>query len=121
MAYADTAYYKGTYGGSTIPDTALSRQLEKASDQIDSMTYNRIAVLGFAALTEFQQAKVKKAVCSHADFIYQFGSFLGLPLSGYSAGSISLTLKTTEAGGGVKTAEEVVNLLRAAGLIDRRL
>ncbi|MHB8061259.1 MAG: head-tail connector protein, partial [Ruminiclostridium sp.] len=71
-------------------------------------------------LTTFQQDRVKKAVCAHADFIYQYGPYLNMPISGYSAGSISLSFKSVEVGG-IKTSEEVTNLLKATGLMDRRL
>lgn len=120
MAYADAEYYRNTYGGTTIPNEELTRQLEKASDQIDSMTFNRIVATGINGLTEFQQTRVKKAVCANADFQYQYGPYLNMPVSGYSAGSISLSFKAVEAGG-IKTSEEVTNLLKATGLMDRRL
>lgn len=120
MAYADAEYYKNTYGGSTIPDTELTRQLDKASYDVDAMTYTRIATIDINSFTAFQQDRVRKAVCAHADFIYQYGPYLNMPVSGYSAGSISLSFKAVEAGG-IKTSEEVTNLLKATGLMDRRL
>ena len=121
MYYADLEYYKNEYKGSIIPDEELARQIDKASDQIDSMTYNRIVSIGFDNLTPFQQNKIKKAVCSQADFLYQYGPYLEMPLTGYSAGSISLSFKPVEAGGDVKTSSEVMNLLKASGLTNRRL
>lgn len=120
MVYVTDEYYKNTYGGTVIPDTELTKQLDKASDQIDSMTFNRIVGKGFDSLTSFQQDKVKKAVCVHADFVYQYGPYLDMPLTGYSAGSISLSFKSVEAGG-IKTSEDVSNLLKPTGLTDRRL
>jgi len=120
MPYADAEYYQGDYGGSVIPIAELTRQLSKASDQIDSMTYNRIVAVGFEALTPFQQGRVKKAVCAQAEYVYQYGAYLDAPLSGYSAGSISLTLNVIETNG-VKTSNEVVNLLKTTGLTDRGL
>jgi hypothetical protein len=120
MAYVDAEYYKSTYGGTVIPDPELTRHLDKASDQIDSMTYNRILAVGIESLTAFQQERVKKAVCTHADFIYQYGSYLDMPVTGYSAGSISMSFKSVEAGG-IKTSEDVTGLLKPTGLMDRRL
>lgn len=120
MAYADAEYYRNTYGGTAIPNEELTRQLEKASDQIDSMTFNRIVSAGIDGLTEFQRSRVKKAVCAHADFQYQYGPYLDMPVIGYSAGSISLSFKTVVTGG-IKTSEEVINLLKTTGLMDRRL
>ena len=120
MAYVTAEYYKNTYGGTVIPDAELSRQLDKASDHIDSMTFNRIIGKGFEQLTPFQQDRIKKAVCVHVDFVYQYGPYLDMPVSGYSAGSISLSFKSVEAGG-IKTSEDVTNLLKPTGLTDRRL
>jgi hypothetical protein len=77
--------------------------------------------VGFEVLTLFQQVRVKKAVCAQAEYVYQYGAYLDTPLSGYSAGSISLSLKVVEAANGVKTSNEVINLLKATGLTDRRL
>lgn len=120
MAYADAEYYKNAYGGNVIPDVELTRQLDKASYEIDAMTYTRIAVIDINKLTPFQQDRIRRAVCAHADFIFQYGPYLNMPLSGYSAGSISLSFESVDAGG-VKTSEEVKNLLKATGLMDRRL
>mgnify|MGYP000940634204 CR=1 FL=1 len=121
MAYADATYYKEIYVGNAIPDEELTRQLERASDQVDTMCYNRIATARFDLLTTFQQERIKKAVCAHADFTYQYGAYLDLPVSGYSAGSISLTFKVVAAAGGIKTSEKVRNLLSGTGLTNRRL
>lgn len=121
MAYVDVEYYKNEYGGNIISDDELKQKLNKASDQIDTLTYNRIVAIGFENLSPFQQDKVKKAICYQADFIYQYGAYLDMPLSGYSAGSVSLSFKPQQGGGNIKTCDEVINLLRATGLTSRRL
>lgn len=121
MSYVDIDYYKIIFQGAVIPDDEVNRQLRKSSDQIDSMTFNRIASKGFDSLSQFQQDKVRRAVCTQAEFIYQFGQYLDIPLEGFSAGSLSLNFKSVEAAGGVKTSEEVMNLLRSTGLTSRRL
>lgn len=120
MAYATETDY-AQYGSGQIPDAELPRSLEQASDQIDSLTYNRIFTRGLNGLTAFQRGQVVKAVCQQADFVYQYGDYLTFPLSGYSAGSLSLSFKAVEGAGGVKTTETVISLLRATGLMDRRL
>lgn len=120
MAYATAAEYE-QYGKSLIPVTELDKALSSASDQIDSLTYNRIVACGFDNLTLFQQTSIKKAVCQQADFTNQYGDYLDAPLAGYSAGSISLSFKSIEGAGGVRTTETVTSLLRATGLSDRRL
>lgn len=120
MAYATAEEY-AQYGGSQIVVDDLPAALENASDQIDAMTYNRIAAGGLSALTAFQRIKVVKAVCQQADFFYQYGDYLNFPLSGYSAGSVSLSFKAVEGAGGIQTTEAVCSLLAATGLTSRRL
>lgn len=121
MVYVDAIYYNDTYKGSIIPADDLIKQLSQASDHIDSLTYNRIPAIGFENLTSFQQENIKKAVCRQADFIYQYGDYLNMPIGGYSAGSVSLSFKAVEGGGGIKTSDDVINLLKSTGLTSRRL
>lgn len=121
MIYADIAYYKNEYDGTIVCDEELNSILSRASNQIDNLTYNRIAAIGFDNLTEFQKNKIKKAVCYQADFLAQYGDYLDMPLSGYSVGDISLSFKAKEGGGNTKTSDEVINLLKATGLTSRRL
>jgi hypothetical protein len=120
MAYATTSDYEH-FGEGLIPADELARELERASDQVDSLTYNRIVTRGFDNLTAFQQLNVIKSVCQQADFTYQYGDYLAMPLAGYSAGSVSLSFKAVEGAGGVQTTEGVTNLLRPTGLTNRGL
>lgn len=120
MSYATIKDYE-LYGDELIPADKLEKALSKASDQIDSLTYNRIVAIGFDGLTLFQQKNVKKAVCEQADFVHKYGDFLNMPLSGYSAGSTSMSFKAVEGGGGIQTNDAVINLLMPTGLADRRL
>jgi len=122
MSYATEQDYI-RYGSGTIPDEQLEQALDRASDDIDILTFSRIIGAGFDNLTEFQQLRVKKAVCQHADFRFQYGAFLDVPFSGYGAGSISMSFGKDKDGdsGQLKTSDAVLNLLKATGLIDRRL
>lgn len=119
MPYADATYYKNTYQGTLIPDEELDRALERASDQIDCLTYNRIVAKGFDNLTEFQQAKVRAATCLQADFNAKYGDFTDLPLDSFSAGSISMSLG--ERINDVIASREALWQLRQTGLTSRRL
>lgn len=119
MAYVDSDYYKNTYRGSVIPDDEIDNKLEIASDDIDSLTYNRIIGIGFDKLTTFQQDKIKKAVCLQAEFIYQYADFINLPVDSYSAGSVSLSFGKES--NGVKTPDKVMNYLNQTGLTCRTL
>lgn len=112
MSYVNEDEYKG------IITDDLKNKLERASDQIDSITFNRIVATGFDNLTEFQQDKIKKAVCMQADFIEEYGQYLNNPFSAFSAGSISVTLNrnSVKSINGVTTSNKVYNLLKQTGL-----
>lgn len=69
--YADSNYYKNIYHGSTIPDEYLDEYLTRASEKIDSLTYNRIVFRTFEKLTPFQQSKVQRACCLCAEYFYK--------------------------------------------------
>lgn len=116
--YADADYYKNTFKGTVIPDEDLDNKLELASDDIDSLAYNRITAAGFQNLTLFQQDKIKKAVCLQAEFIYQYGDYFNLPVSSYTASSISLDFGSND---GVKVPDTVLNYLKQTGLSCRIL
>jgi hypothetical protein len=120
MAYATEQDYE-QYGSGVIPADKLEQVLDRASDEVDILTFSRIIGRGFGSLTPFQQQRVIKAVCQHADFSYQYGDYLNMPLSGYGAGSISMSFKAEQGAGGIQTSSSVLNLLKATGLTDRRL
>lgn len=120
MAYATAADYE-QYGDGVIPPEKLQKALSRASDQVDRLTYNRIGARGLDALTPFQRTNIIKAVCQQADFTEKFGDFLSMPISGYGAGSTSMSFKETKGAGGVQTTEAVLDLLLATGLTNRRL
>lgn len=120
MAYATADDYS-RFGTGLIPAEELQKELDRASDQIDQLTYNRIIARGADNLSPFQRDNVMKAVCQQADFTFQYGDYLTLPLAGYSAGSVSLSFKAVEGAGGVQTTEGVTGLLKATGLMNRRL
>jgi hypothetical protein len=117
MAYVDENYYKNTYKGTVIPDEDLNTQLELASDNIDSLTFNSIT--DFSKLTPFQRDKISKAVCIQAEFLHQYGDYINLPVNSFSAGSISLNLGngSTE----IKAPNSVIHYLKQTGLTNRVL
>lgn len=117
MTYVDEEYYNDFSG---LITEKLDNKLEKATDQINSLTYNRIHGIGFDNLTPFQQDKIKKAICVHADFIEQYGSYIDMPLSGFSAGSVNVSFNAQKING-VTTTQEVLNYLNSTGLSCRRI
>jgi len=47
--------------------------LKLSQEKIDSITFNRVVKIGFDNLTEFQQEKVKNAICYQAEYIKENG------------------------------------------------
>lgn len=120
MSYVDYDYYKYTFEGAILDESNSEQRLERASDQIDSLTFNRIRAKGFDNLTEFQKDRIRKAVCIHADFIEQYGDYINMPLNGFSAGSVSVNFNS-KTFNGVSTTQEVLNYLNQTGLTCRRI
>nr|DAZ53983.1 MAG TPA: Head Tail Connector Protein [Caudoviricetes sp.] len=69
MAYADYEFYTTSYFGSVVPETDFPRLAERASDFVDTMTFDRL-VDGLPE-NEHAQKRIKKAVCSLAELMYQ--------------------------------------------------
>lgn len=69
MAYADYEFYTTSYFGSVVPETDFPRLAERASDFVDTMTFDRL-VDGLPT-NERSQKHIKKAVCSLAELMYQ--------------------------------------------------
>ena len=69
MAYADYEFYTTSYFGSAVPETDFPRLAERASDFLDTMTFDRL-VDGLPT-DERSQKRIKKAVCSLAELMYQ--------------------------------------------------
>lgn len=69
MAYADYEFYTTSYFGSVVPETDFPRLAERASDFVDTMTFDRL-VDGLPT-NERSQKRIKKVVCSLAELMYQ--------------------------------------------------
>ena len=89
--YAGKEYYTDTYGGSLIGEEELTRQLNKASRQIDTLTFCRIREIGFERLTAFQQDQIQYVTCLLADFIYENRDELESMLSSYGINGVSMS------------------------------
>ena len=68
MAYADYKFYTESFGN-VVPETDFPRLAERASDFVDLMTSDRL-VDGLPA-DKRSQKRIKKAVCSLAELMYQ--------------------------------------------------
>ena len=125
-AYADLSYYLNdsgawAYGDEYPKGEKLDHFLSVASDAVDALCYGRIRKIGFDNLTEFQQEKVKKAVCFHAKFLLTYGDLLNSPLSSYGINGVSMSFDTSKVvtQGDVTTNQAVMQQLRQSGLATR--
>lgn len=69
MTYADYDFYTTSYFGNVVPEADFPRLAERASDFVDNMTFDRL-VDGLPE-NERSQKRIKKAVCSLAELMYQ--------------------------------------------------
>lgn len=69
MAYADYEFYTTSFLGSVVPEADFLRLAERASDFVDTMTFDRLA--NGLPTNERSQKRIKKAVCSLAELMYQ--------------------------------------------------
>lgn len=96
MAYADYEFYKTSFFGNVVPESDFNRFSERASDFIDVLTFDRL-VDGLPG-DERQQNRIKKAVCSAADILYQ------IDIAEQNAAAAAATgTATTLPGGGTTT------------------
>lgn len=69
MAYADYDFYTESYFGSVVPENDFDRLAGRASDFVDTLTFDRL--LGGLPTNERAKKRIRKAVCSLAETMYQ--------------------------------------------------
>lgn len=69
MAYTTFTFYEQTYHGNVVPAEEFDRIADRASDFLDTITFDRLA----DGLPFYERAatKVQKAVCAVCDKLYQ--------------------------------------------------
>ncbi|SET71139.1 hypothetical protein SAMN05443270_1071 [Lacrimispora sphenoides] len=110
MAYTDYTFYKEKYYGTAIAQEDFDRLAEKASDKLDTMTFDRL-VPGLPA-DERAAMKVQKTVCAVADKLQEieqaekvaqaggyrtdeFGNVVGNIVTSKTAGAESISFSAT--------------------------
>lgn len=68
MAYADYKFYTESFGN-VVSEADFPRLAERASGFVDAMTFDRL--VGGLPTNERSQKRIKKAVCSLAEMLYQ--------------------------------------------------
>ena len=102
MAYADYKFYTESYFGNVVPETDFPRLAERASDFIDTMTFDRL-VDGLPT-NERSQKRVKKAVCSLAELMYQ------IELAEKNATNAAVSGTSTAIGSGGSTTSVITSV-----------
>nr|DAL61373.1 MAG TPA_asm: Head Tail Connector Protein [Caudoviricetes sp.] len=102
MAYADYKFYTESYFGNVVPESDFPRVESKASDFVDILTHDRL-VDGLPT-NEHAQMRIKKAVCSLADTLYQ------IELAEKQALSVAESGFTSSSGGAGKTTGVVTSV-----------
>lgn len=122
--YADAEYYKYTYGGDAISDDELVKYFNKASRQIDTLTFGRIRGRGFENLTPFQQDQIKYVECLLADFLFENQDELETMLASYSINGVNMSfgdgINVTKMQGIILRTDIYTELVKT-GLCDRRV
>lgn len=101
MAYADYKLYTESFGN-VVPETDFSRLAERASDFVDTMTFDRL-VDGLPE-NERSQKRIKKAVCSLAELMYQ------IELAEKNATNAAVSGTSTAIGSGGSTTDIVTSV-----------
>lgn len=68
MAYADNRFYAGVFQGDVISQNDTVKWLERASDEIDHLTFGRL--ISAFPTDEAHAVKIRKAVCAIAEALY---------------------------------------------------
>ena len=122
--YADEEYYLTAYGGTTIPSDQLKKNLNKASRQIDTLTFCRINGIGFDNLTAFQQSQIRYVNCMLADFLFENEDELETMLASYGINGVSMSfgqgVNMVRMGGVILRSDIYAELIKT-GLCCRRL
>lgn len=69
MAYADYEFYTKSFFGNVMPESDFIRLAERASDFLDTLTFDRLTD-GLPTPEKYQK-RIKKAVCAVAEIYYQ--------------------------------------------------
>ena len=101
MAYADYKFYTESFGN-VVPETDFPRLVERASDFVDTMTFDRL-VDGLPT-NERSQKRIKKVVCSLTELMYQ------IELAEKNATNAAVSGTSTAIGPGGSTTGVVTSL-----------
>ena len=106
-------------GGNTIPQDEFDKVARTMSRKIDTLTYNRIRVVTFDKLTDFQKEVIKDAMVDMCDFEYDNDDILNGAISSYSINGVSVGLGNSQGSitvNGTMVSRRGYELLKQTGL-----
>lgn len=116
--YLTLEEYRNSGNNADLSDKELNALIEKAEDNIDTLTFCRINHIGFENLTAFQQKLIKKAICIQTDFLHDYGEILNNPFVSYSINGVSMSFDKSMYMelSGIKIPDSCYSLLMQTGL-----
>ena len=112
IPYLDKTKFIERYG-TQVPEDKIDELLNRASRDIDTLSYNRIRGIGFGHLTDFQKEIIEEVAGELALFKHDNAEFLESPLSEYSLNGASVKLMVEK---GVTISRSLYALLCQTGL-----
>ena len=95
IPYLDKTKFIERYG-TQVPEDKIDELLNRASRDIDTLSYNRIRGIGFGHLTDFQKEIIEEVAGELVLFKHDNAEFLESPLSEYSLNGASVKLSSSE-------------------------
>lgn len=89
--YIDAEFFYRAYPELDLPLKKVKSILENASQDIDTLTFNRIKKQGFNNLTLFQRKQITEVCCRHAFFLYENEDMLETYLSSYAINGVNMS------------------------------
>lgn len=97
--------------------------IQQASEQIDTLTFQRIKYITFANLTNLQKDLIKAVCAGHIAFLSDYGDMLDSPLNSYSIAGVSMHWSDTGTVriSGIVMQKRLYDMLLQTGLCNRTL
>lgn len=96
MAYADFEFYTETWKGDALSEAAAERYLERASEQLDALTFRRLE-RAFPE-DEADALRVRKAVCAMAEALFSIDRAMSAGVDANVTGGFGGAIKSVSSG-----------------------
>lgn len=121
MPYIDKIYYTDTYKGEAISDSDFPVFLLRASEVVDSITMQRVAINGLDSYIPFIQGQFKKAICAQIEYINTNGIEIINSTGQEQSASLGKFSYSGNSGGNQSISPLAINYLEITGLLYRGL